>query len=390
MLRAGGGTDGRALLLAILTLYFGAVWHWSHTQGWEPAWRHLRVPAMSTNFIDSRAVLSAYDRFRAGAPMDQVQSPPSKGARFYSMTYPRTWLVFSYLGLGEASTVPVALTLSAACFGFTFFYVGRLTWGQAAVYQPMLLSPSLMLAVERGNVDLLLYLMVLAACWLFARAALALACAVLLAAGALKIYPVAAMLPVLRHRRGRLAAGACAVLFAAFCFTQSADLAWVMANTPHDSMRSFGEFVATERWQLPRIAGMAASAVGIAGAMLAAWAQRARPWTLPEDMRGAGFLAGSGILAACYLIGNNYIYRFWFAVLLLPQLMRWILAGGREARWAVWMLSGLVLATWATAEPGLWLLGLTLNWLLFGGVVYGLASVLLPSFPIPVRLTHDR
>jgi hypothetical protein len=45
-----------------------------------------------------------------------------------------------------------------------------------------------------------------------------------------------------------------------------------------------------------------------------------------------------------------------------------------------------VITTWATSEPRLWLLGLTLNWLLFGGLVYGLASALLPSaFRRPVR-----
>jgi hypothetical protein len=372
--RVGGRADGRWLIVLALVIYFGAVWHWTRTQGWVPAWHHVRVASLAPDFNDARAVLGSYDRFRAGATMDQLHSAPKGVTR---VTYPHTWLVFSYLGLGEASTYPVALTLAAACFGFSLLYMGRISVGQAMLYLALLLSPSLMLGVERGNADLLMFLMVLAACWLFARQAVIGACALLLGAGLLKVYPVAAMAPALRHKKGELTIFACAALFLIFCYTQMQDLAWVSQSTPRDSGLSFGEFVVPDRWHLSHLVGVVAS-LTVAAAALAA-ARRARAWTLPDDFIGSGFVAGSSILVLCFLIGNNYAYRYWFALLLFPQLIRWVMSAEPQARWAVWMLAGLVLTTWATSTAPLWLMGVTLDWLLFGGVVYGLMSVLLPS-----------
>lgn len=382
LLRTGLGSDGRLILILALALYFGTVWHWTRTQGWQHAWHNLRVASMTPAFNDTRAVLVALDRFRAGASLDQLHSPPPHVAK---VTYPQAWLMFTYLGIGESSTYGVAIALGAACFGLSLLYMGRISIGQALVYLPLLLSSSLMLGIERGNADLLMFLLVLGACWAFARGVIAAAWALLLAAGMLKVYPVAAMIPVLRFKRGILMACACAALFVVFCYTQREDLAWVSQNTPRDAGLSFGEFVATDRWHLPHLAGLGAS-VAVACAALAA-ARRSLAWALPNDVIGAGFLAGSSVLLLCFLIGHNYAYRYWFALLLFPQLMRWVIAAAPQARWAVWMLAGLVLTTWATSTAPLWLLGVTLDWLLFGGMVYGLASVLLPdSFRRPVRL----
>ena len=362
------------LIVLALAIYFAMVWHWTQTQGWVHAWRHVRVASLTPEFNDTRAVLSFFDRVRAGATLDQLHSPPPP---LVKVTYPRTWLVFSHLGVGEAATYPVAVILAAACFGFALLYMRRISLGQASVYLPLLLSPSLMLGVERGNADLLMFLLVLAACWLFARRAVVGACALLLGAGMLKVYPVAAMAPVLRRKRGLLTVSLCAALFLVFCFTQREDFLWVSQNAPRDSGLSFGQFVAPDRWHLSHFTGIAAS-IAVAAAALAA-VRRSRCWTVPEDVIGTGFIAGSSILVLCFLIGNNYAYRYWFALLLWPQLIRWVMSAEPQARWAVWMLAGLVLTTWATSTAPLWLMGVTLDWLLFGGVVYGLMSVLLPS-----------
>lgn len=383
----GSGADGRVLLLLVLATFFGALWYWNRTQGWERAWQHLRIPALA-DFVDTRAVLRANDRFRAGEPMNQV-SPDPNLVMPNSMTYPRTWLVFSYLGLTEASVYPVALALIAGCYGFSLLYMGRLSWGQAMLCLPVLISPALLLGVERGNVDLLMYLMVLGACWLFGRRAVTGACAVLLGAGLLKLYPVAGMLPAVRYSKGWIKAAVCAALFLVFCYAQREDLAWVMRHTPRNVVWSFGAFVPTDRLHLSHMAGAAASIVMAAAALVAA--RRSREWALPHDLRAVGFVAASSILALCYLIGNNYAYRFWFALLLLPQLMRWVMEDEGQARWAAWMLLGLVFTTSVTCVSKLWVLGVTLNWLLFGGVVYGLASALHPAaFRRPVRIAHDR
>ena len=372
----GGGSDGRVLLVLLLAIYFGAVGYWAPTQGWEQAWRHVRVPSMPADFADTRGILSSYDRFRGGAPMDQVQLAPLNRAHTYSMTYPRTWLAFAYLGLGESATYPVALTLIVACFGLSLWYLGRLTWGQAAVFAPLWIAPSLMLGVERGNADLLMYLMVLIACCLFSRRAILGACVVLLGAGMLKLYPVAAMVPALRHRRGLAIVSGCAVLFLLFCFIDRHDLAWVNHYTPREAGISFGALVISAKWHVSQTIGLGLAAVCALVAVVSA--RRSPVWSVSHDMQGSGFLAGCSILTLCFVIGNNYMYRWWFGLLLLPQLVRWIMAEGPEARWAGWLLTALIMTTWAISESRLWLIGMVLNWLIFGGLLYGLASVMLP------------
>ena len=75
--------------------------------------------------------------------------------------YPRIWMKLSFLGLGPGSTVPLGL-LNAAIFLIAAIGVfdPKGGVGGAALYAAALCSPAVMLGIERGNVDLLLFAMV--------------------------------------------------------------------------------------------------------------------------------------------------------------------------------------------------------------------------------------
>jgi hypothetical protein len=192
-------------------------------QGFLQAGATLGVPVVDLPFIDMR---QATDGIAAAAAGQDVINGYYTTRDLYPMRFPyhRSWLLFRYLGVRGSHTAVLAVLLGLGLLAHFMVMIviagNRATTG--AVLAAFACSPPVLLGLERGNPDLLLYLLVAAACHLWATRSLALqgtGMVLLLAAGALKFFPFAGALGVLSgadaRRRGWLLAGgvAAAVLF---------------------------------------------------------------------------------------------------------------------------------------------------------------------------------
>ena len=74
--------------------------------------------------------------------------------------YPRLWLVTSGAGLHRVPVVGAGLALAAGFLALALWILRVRTRGEAAIVALLLVSPSVGLAVERGNLDLVIFLLV--------------------------------------------------------------------------------------------------------------------------------------------------------------------------------------------------------------------------------------
>lgn len=171
-------------------------------------WHLLGVHHMEMLFADAAALLAAGEAHSAG--LDPYQGPNLFDPGHRPHIYGPGWLVFGDLGLTVEDTPWLGLLLSALFFLAVVRLFAPRTPSAAAVTLLALLSPPVLLGLNRANNDLPLFLLLMFAAWLAGRSERIApgAAAVALGVGALlKIYPLAAWpalltLPV-RSRRGR-------------------------------------------------------------------------------------------------------------------------------------------------------------------------------------------
>jgi hypothetical protein len=201
-----------------------------------------------------------------------------------------------------------------------------------------------MYAVERGNVDLVVFVLLCVASFLFAdrRRTVAPFALVLLAAIG-KLYPAACLANYVRlpPNRRTIAALATGALFALHIVLTLADVRIVSANTPRGTGIAYGSAVVFQLYKsAPALARLAphiqtaeqavlvgdATAFGLFGLV---WVfQRLLPpraLELRDSNRATmhAFGAGVAMYIGTFLLGNNWDYRLAFLLLTLPQLILW-------------------------------------------------------------------
>jgi hypothetical protein len=331
--------DGRLiLLLAVVGFAVAMMTYWS--DGRPVVWRALGVPAFVPEFADTHGITSAWECSRNGYnvlrqnPCDSFNRP---------MNYPRLWTLPGRLGLGQGSTVGVALVFAAAFITALLVLTGPLTAGPTVVYALALASPSVLLAVERGNNDLLIFALVAGAVAMLSRQRPVGAAVALFAATALKLYPIVAI-GALRDMRHRLML----LLAAGVYFLASyADLALIRKGTPRLGADWIYGLKPNATALLPGIPGPWATGllavVGAAAALLLA--RRFRVETT-QPRTEAAFTAGASIYVATYVLGPSWDYRLIYLLLILPLAIEM----ARSRRPALLVVTLLVL--WLSRESG--------------------------------------
>ena len=153
------GLDGRIVVLAAVAVYGLAVA--TARAGWEvDLWPSLGVNSAPTLFYDARNVAAAADCWALGYdPL--VENPCDPAGRV--MVYPRVWVLVHYLGVTQDRTLLFGGILVALFLASVLLLVGRLSIAQGFVVAAAVVSPAVMLAVERGNVDIVLFVVFVAA-----------------------------------------------------------------------------------------------------------------------------------------------------------------------------------------------------------------------------------
>ncbi len=383
--------DGRWIVAAMLLGYFVLLAARIPTRGYAGAWEPLGVPALSPSFADLRVITAGGDSYRAGYnPL--VNNPADFWKR--PMDYPRVWLLpMMAFGIHQADTVPLGVALAVAFVACTLVFMGRITPGQGVWWGFLLCAPSTMLAVERGNNDLVIFVLLVCALLLLRRGRAIASWVAFLAVGAcavLKLYPVFAFMLAWREtpRRALLILAVAAVAFGVYLHGTRDDLralrtavprAWGVAygsRVYFDWLAASDEPSGTALWELPVLAVVAG--IGIAG-----FGRVRVPGPAPLARAEAdGLMVGGALYLGTFILNSNFNYRLVVLLFTVPALLQ--LRGSREIfyrRLGTTLLVALAVGWWFSAVllVEAFLIKELANWLVF----VGMAFLLFQFVPLP-------
>lgn len=370
--------------LILLTAAFGFGRDWAQT------WRTIGFPGIALPpFHDLYHVVNT-----AGACAASGEAYPYTKCGYSSgqFNYPPVWLLLGKLGITAADTKWFAALIEISAIALLVVLLrGRsIAMGLAAL--PLVLSPSIILGFERGNIDIVVWSLVCAAALIYSERckAAAVAAALLLSLGiALKFLALFCASLIVRFNRTAILVSVYLAAFAALYLYSIADaLPHIRRITPVSPFISYGYAIIFDRFEhlyAPRLGlnveGLAKSwiphaavifSLVLSGAIaVAAWWRNTAPCFLNGERNGTAFLFGAGVYCGSFLlISSNYTYRLIFLLLCLPQIFDWMESknansGPRVLGYAAYCCC--VVSMWLKFYPELTLhINQVTDWALFG------------------------
>ncbi len=297
-------------------------------------------------FLDLFAVLASNDAVSRGF---DPYVPNALDYFHRPHVYSHWWLHLRDLGLTRADVRWLALTLIGLFLVAALSRLRPREPRQLLFYLAVLCSSPVLLAVNRANNDLVIFILLtpLVPCLLDSRSSVRLVGLLLIAAAAaLKYYPAVAGLLLLTSAPGRdlrWRVGLMAALLVAVGLDVLPNVSAFGGLAPHpDGLMTFGAMALFHSlgWD-----GLAPTLVTLAlGAAAFGWFWRSRRfdgWTLRADQQAdwLHFVLGSALLAGCFFASPNYAYRWIFALWLAPLL--WTLPADATAPESVRRLARL-------------------------------------------------
>ncbi len=331
----------------------------------------LGVHTFGPWFLDTFAILASNDAAAGGLnvhapnPLDPFQRPH---------VYSQWWLYLGGLGLTRADTPWVGMGLVLAFLGVALARLRPREPREILWCLVVLCAPSTLLAIERANNDLVIFLLLapVVPCLLAARAWVRLLPVGLIAlAAGLKFYPAAAGLLLLAgdDRRNTIRRLVVAVaLLVAVALSVADDLARVGRLSPApEGLMTFGAAHLLSRVGLSGGAALAVVFAFGATVFIAWWRSTLlRGWTVAPAARAEwlGFVLGSALLTGCFCTSTNFAYRWIFAIWLAPFLWRTMRDAAEPAgvrRLATATAALLMVMLWADPMAGV-VLNASIGW----------------------------
>lgn len=329
--------------------------------GWTAFWTPLHVQTMSPPFADLRSIQGGLISLARGF-WPQRANPGDPWGR--TMDYPSVWLWL-------ASVLRFRNEAAFLAFGTSsvLLFVGACTYLLARYPSWIMLlgavSPAALLAIERGNTDMLSFVLLLACAGLGSFQSSVL----FFIATATKIFPGFVLhVPAVQRDWRRLALYAAGAIAAGLLLRNQLPII-LHGNTAVGPM-SYG--VPTLIWALGHVATrtgvpgpvlLAAAVIVMAAALRLAF--KMCPIETPTDVHSrALFLTGGSIYIYSYLFAANWDYRLIFVLPCLPYLRRALGRYGHVccacalvALYAVWLADSHGTALLAqAAEAGLFVM----------------------------------
>lgn len=298
--------------------------------GLDPGlFRAIGVNHYGVWFLDIFAILASNDALARGFdpylpnPLDYFHRPHG---------YSHWWLELGRLGLRRGDYlwlgfVIVAVFFIAVIARLRLRQPGELVWTLA-----IFCAPPILLAVDRANNDLIIFVVLapVVPLLLAERPAVRLWAIPLIAvASLLKAYPLVAGLVLLagvRPRDVRWQVLAAALVYAAMAWDLVVDLPRYRALLPAPvglmTLGGLNLFLALGAQAVAaKLLALAAAAVVV---ILFLHSQIFAGWNVAPADRGEwlGFVLGAALLAGCFLAGSSFAYRWVFALWLAPMLWR--------------------------------------------------------------------
>jgi hypothetical protein len=322
----------RTLLTALVAVYFSIVC-------WVPGWMALLgIDHYGVWFLDTHALLAASDAHVLGLdPMD-----PNPLDFFHQPhVYSHWWFALSSLSVTRADYWWLGGLLGFAFLAVALLQVGVRSTRELVVSALTLTAPCMVLGFNRGNADLLIFIILagVVPCLLSPHLAIRwIGVILILGATGLKFYPALAglvLLGVNRSQREILAQLiAFTFLLVLLAINQAEDLQrYVSVEGAPEGFFTFGVGLMAKSLPLPYAGGtIIAFAIPIGLAVL--WWRVAPTCQVPESRRADyfAFIMGAALLTGCYFVTINYAYRRVFAIFTVPFLV-WAWDAPQRLRW---------------------------------------------------------
>lgn len=354
--------------------------------GWaavSQSWAALGIRPRHLSFRDLRGVTHNAEcvwdpNWMVGAGCDPFNRP-------YNL--PSFWAKGSaLLGINQDSTEIIGLSfivIFALCVGAIAAVALRDRPPMAIVIlmTAAVVSPPALLLLERGNVDVVIFLLLTASALLYLwRARLASGATIAIAA-LLKLYPIgAAPMLLIDQPRRKLVLAAFAMLIAIDAILLAPELAAIAATTPSSTGAAFGSAV-LPNWLspmmgFPRPDPALARGIGfslfllifsiVAVIMLRTSWPVASSWSrlsgaIHADRTASVLvLLGGGTIVMAYLVGASWDYRLVFLIPLIAGLAR---VDWKRSRLAIPLAVVLVAQLWVTFQMRHWQFASDVVWL---------------------------
>ena len=390
--RIGSGTVivSAFVIVSLLLLYLGDL------IGWDLTWRTFGVVPLQPHFFDMHAVTD-HAACTAKGFNAYVLNPCDSITPF---NYPPVWLWLGYLGIDGADSAWLSVLITVAALGVLLALLKGRSIGEGVLTSLAILSPSVMMGIERGNIDLLILALVGGAALIAAEHSpvrMAWAVALIGLAVVLKLHPFFCVVLAARfNRRTFFFAVALAAVSLVYFASISDYLPIIRHNTPSTSLLSYGykvpflgfDQLLAEIGRPPT--GLANTWVPMTAAILTlilaasialgTFRRGSSHCTVANSVAGTAFLFGAGIYCGSFMLGTNFTYRLMFLLLCLPQLQDWQSGSfpdrDRTVAIANVLIVAVLVALWLNGNSIFMFVPQMTDWVLF----LGLTTILLANF----------
>jgi hypothetical protein len=391
-------SDGRLLLLAILIMYFTPILITSFSPKYTDLWRShwtfplvAKMPQIPLPFGDMRVITAGAECIRLGYDV-LIENPCDPWKR--PMNYPRIWSVLASWGLDQSHTAILGILCGLLFFTLTLITINRLNYIEALFYVLIVCSPSIMLAVERGNNDLIIFTLLALSLLIMKSRSLSwrsFSYIIILFASILKLYPIFSLTSAYKEEPKNFASIFMGILtaFGIYVTLNFESLKLVRKATTTTQDRAYGgmiifdnlfkgldillqKYFHTNILNSINEAKLVIFILSVFIILLIAFLLAKTSNALYENTTALivdhidAFRTGSSIYLGTFLIGYNGDYRLIFLVFTIPQILLWLKNRSCLAPISALGLTGITLTLWLSrGDTRLYHLDELVNWLLF-------------------------
>lgn len=401
---------GRLSLIVISVLICGWVIFSFFTGDYYQTWLLWGFPVKPIIFMDFRLIPSAAETFRSGG--DPTISNPTNPAG-HIFNYPKIWYLLFYTGISQKDTIWICALLILLFFLVIFIFPGKLHIVDSLAMLAVIFSSACMLLYERGNVDLIFFIMCGLAVVLLSNYP-GWVVMILSLAAMFKLFPIFGIAIFLQDNKGRFFKFliVSVLIFVIYLILSFESLAAAWTLTLRGTYLSYGVYVIFDllhayfNYYLLKIMSenqivgfmeilpyFAAAFTLVLFSFLGA--KTKTPFKSDSERNLNAFRVGAAIFVGTFLLGNNWDYRLTFLIFAIPQISRWIFSHNTKQRYVALMIYiTLLVSCWYTVILKYFLIYTDgeyylqfeifdqfMNWSLFAGLIY----LLFASAPSWVR-----
>jgi hypothetical protein len=343
-----------ALLAGLLVV--AALWVGGAHDAYFALLRLLGVPAFRFPFLDTDAILAVLECHRRGIDV-YVVNPCDVLGRMH--VYTPLWFRFGARPI-DTSWTPVVGCALALVFAISLLLLPPVRdWRAAGVMCAAALSPAVAFAIERGNADLLMFVLAALAGWLAVRRlpTRLLAFPVVVLATMLKVYPATLLILALRERLALCLAIAAVSLAAllAYAAIDAAGLRKMLELVPSGDpfiytfgiRNLLGTLGAVFRWSPLALAAVQSALLACVVIFAVTRLRVLRPaMGALTAAEATCLMAGAVLILGCFITGQSGEYRAVHLLFVLPALAALAGAPGPARRLASCATVVILLQLW--------------------------------------------